>query len=230
MKINYSCTNMTDISGKATIEFDIVEKCPLCHVHILAESLFAVAYMKNNGYRVTVLNYCPGCHSCFITTYSVNHYKSSSGIMFTPYLLISSEPIRHAPEKFEDNIVNLSKTFVEVYNQSKQAESLSLNHIAGMGYRKAIEFLIKDYAIHSNPDDEDTIKSMPLMQCIKEYIENPKIQTLAVKSVWLGNDETHYVRKHTDKDIDDLKRLLNACVNYINMELTLEEAEAIQKA
>lgn len=230
MKVNSSCYNMTDLNGNADFEFDLEEECPLCHAHIFAKNLFAVAYMKNDGYRVTVLNFCTGCHSCFITTYSASYKTSLNRIVFTPHHLISSEPIRYVRTKFEDNIVNLSKIFVEVYNQSKQAESLSMNHIAGMGYRKAIEFLIKDYAIHSNPDDEDTIKSMPLMKCIKEYIENPKIQTLAEKSVWLGNDETHYVRKHTDKDINDLKRLLSACVNYINMELTLEEAEAIQKA
>ena len=99
-----------------------------------------------------------------------------------------------------------------------------------MGYRKALEFLIKDYAIHFNLAEAETIKEQALAQCIKTYIDNPKIKTLAERSAWLGNDEVHYVRKHPDFDINDLKRFIDTCVNYIEMELNLEQCNSIQKA
>ena len=98
-----------------------------------------------------------------------------------------------------------------------------------MGYRKALEFLIKDYAIHFNQTKEDSIKNQSLAQCINTYIDNLKIKDLAEKSAWLGNDETHYVRKHPDYDINDLKTFIDTCVNYIDMELNLEKARSIHK-
>ena len=35
--------------------------------------------------------------------------------------------------------------FLTIYNQSLSAEDNNLDQIAGIGYRKALEFLIKDY-------------------------------------------------------------------------------------
>ena len=149
--------------------------------------------------------------------------------IYIPIKKLSSEPIVPDTITFSPRITQVSPKFVEIYNQSHQAEIYSLSHISGMGYRKSVEFLIKDYAIHFNPTEEDLIKNQPLVQCINTYIDNPKIKVLAEKSAWLGNDETHYVRKHPDYDIDDLRLFIDTCVNYIDMELNLEKARSIQK-
>lgn len=106
---------------------------------------------------------------------------------------------------------------------------MNLDQIAGIGYRKSLEFLAKDFAIKYNPDDEDKIKNMPLSNCIKTYIDDPRIKNLAEKSIWLGNDETHYVRKHEDRDISDMKQFIDALVYFISMILITEDAESIQK-
>lgn len=84
-----------------------------------------------------------------------------------------------------------------------------------MGYRKSLEFLIKDYAKILDPDESETIEKMMLSPCIQKYIDHPKIKATATASVWLGNDETHYIRKFTDKDVEDLKRFINSCVYWI---------------
>ena len=61
---------------------------------------------------------------------------------------------------------------------------------------------------------------------ISEIITSPpKIKTLATASAWLGNDETHYCRKHKDYNIDHLKAFINAIVSYIDSELNVEIAE-----
>ena len=57
-----------------------------------------------------------------------------------------------------------------------------------MGYRKALEFLVKDYAIFLNQEDEDKIKNASLSSCINNYIDNIKIRHLSLASTWLGND------------------------------------------
>ena len=54
---------------------------------------------------------------------------------------------------------------------------------------------------------------------IKEIIDNPRIKEIARRATWLGNDETHYFRKWDDKDLEDLKKLIQITVHFISMEL-----------
>lgn len=108
------------------------------------------------------------------------------------------------------------------------AESSCLDEIAGLGYRKAVEFLIKDFAIHKHPADEDKIKSMPLGQCINTYINNEQVKTLATSSAWIGNDEAHYIRKQEDRDIKDMKKFIQAIVYFIGIILITEDAATME--
>ena len=102
-----------------------------------------------------------------------------------------------------------------------------MNQIAGVGYRKAAEFLIKDYVISKNPSDEEHIKSIMLGQVIAEYLNDfPKIQALAKSVSWIGNDETHYVRRHDDKDIQDLKKFILSAAQFIAADYDADEALA----
>lgn len=94
-------------------------------------------------------------------------------------------------------------------------------------YRKALEFLIKDYSIHKFPDDSEDIKSKPLAQCIKKYIKNDYILTLAERSAWIGNDEAHYIRKQEDRDVSDMKAFIQAIVYFIGMVLITEDAASM---
>jgi len=104
---------------------------------------------------------------------------------------------------------------------------MGLDEIAGVGYRKALEFLIKDYCITENSDAEEEIKTKPLMQVINSYMdEAPKVKSCATKAVWLGNDETHYVRKWKDKEIKDLKILINLTIHHIEAEIMTAQFEA----
>ncbi|NGT51777.1 DUF4145 domain-containing protein [Clostridium perfringens] len=98
-----------------------------------------------------------------------------------------------------------------------------------MGYRKALEFLIKDYLIHKNSEIKEEIEGKLLGKCINENVENPKIKKMAKGASWLGNDETHYIRKWKDKDINDLKKMIDLTVYWIAYELKTEEYEEIMK-
>lgn len=124
-----------------------------------------------------------------------------------------------------DNIEKVSASFVEIYTQATTAESLKLDQIAGVGYRKSLEFLIKDYAIRYNPNEEDNIKKMLLYPCIKKYLsEFKRLQALATAATWIGNDETHYERRHTSHDIESMKRFIKSASQYIAAEYDADEA------
>ncbi len=55
------------------------------------------------------------------------------------------------PEEFSDNILGLSLAFVETYMQAQRAEASELDQICGIGYRKALEFLVKRLSVPQIP-------------------------------------------------------------------------------
>jgi hypothetical protein len=149
----------------------------------------------------------------FIVEYS--RFAASERYDITRLSPHEATKVEYSPE-----ISEVSPNFVGIYNQAIQAESLKLTHIAGMGLGKALEFLIKDFAIKHSPDKEDEVKKKLLGACISTYIKDANVQKVAKRATWLRNDETHYVRKWEGKDIDDLKNLIRLTVNAIeNVEL-----------
>ncbi|TYS08946.1 DUF4145 domain-containing protein [Bacillus subtilis] len=132
-----------------------------------------------------------------------------------------SYPTRPAEVEFNDEVTQTSPLFVDIYNQANAAESSGLNHVAGMGYRKSLEFLIKDYLIKHRGEDKETIKAAFLGKCIKQYLSE-NIKQVAERATWLGNDETHYHRVREDRDIQDLKKLINLTVFWISSEIQTE--------
>lgn len=127
---------------------------------------------------------------------------------------------------FPEEIKTLSSRFVEIYNQSLQAENLGLSELAGMGYRKSLEVLVKDYIIRMNPESADLIKSpkYTLKKCIDSYIHDPRIKNSSLAAAFIGNDETHYTRMHENKDVQNLKKYISVIVTYIQLELIAHEA------
>jgi hypothetical protein len=115
-------------------------------------------------------------------------------------------------------IQKISPDFVSVYREAEEAELRNLKLVCGPGYRKALEFLIKDYIIKSNPEKAEEIKRLNLGKCISDFVKNDKINSVASRAVWLGNDETHYLRKWEGKDLQDLKNLISLTVHWIDME------------
>ena len=122
------------------------------------------------------------------------------------------------PLDVPEQVAKISPRFVAIANQANAAEVHSLDDVAGMAYRKALEFLIKDYCIKCHPDKASEIRKALLMQCIKAYVSDG-LKKCAIRATWLGNDETHYDRIWTDHDIEDLKRLLKLTQNWIDNEL-----------
>ena len=222
--------NIANLQSFEDFDLQIPNQCPRCHTALEPKHLESFYIELSNGIhnggfgKLYSLYFCPKCENCFLAEYRVNimdrGYQSHGWL---DYL------IPHGDEKtlFSDNINKLSPNFVKIYNQSENAESIGLTEICGIGYRKSLEFLVKDFAIATCPGEEDKIKSKLLSPCIQEYIDNGKLRNLALASAWLGNDETHYVRKHEDYDVSHLKVFINAAVSYIDFELSSMDAEKL---
>ena len=172
--------------------------------------------MTNQCHEFEIVSKCPfqDCGKLFISRY--NHFSEKKGYVNGYYSLIESQPYGSKTPDFQKQISDLSPLYCEIYTQAIHAETIGLDQIAGVGYRKAIEHLIKDFCILEYPDDETKILKMPLMKCIKEYITDKNILECSKRAVWLGNDETHYERRWLNKDINDMKALINLMVHWIS--------------
>jgi hypothetical protein len=117
--------------------------------------------------------------------------------------------------EFPKIINTLSPRFQTIFNQALQAENLGLNEITGMGYRKALEFLVKDYCCNQFPEEVDEINRLYLKPCILKYIKDEPIKALAERAAYLGNDHSHYLVIWTEKTLQDLKVMLLKMVDWI---------------
>ena len=118
-----------------------------------------------------------------------------------------------------DTIKNLKSKFIETYNQALKAEYSSLDEIAGMGFRKAIEYLVKDYLIQRDSSLEGKIEDKLLASVISENFNYPQetdLKDLLQRATWLGNDMTHYLKYHENFDINDLKELIKLVMDEIH--------------
>lgn len=202
------------------------DECPICFKSATLSHLGAVKVGDPNkaAQQVELIYQCPSlkCNRLFIARYVQREISKGR----YEYLLTETLPNSFKTKSFEKQIENLSEEFVNIFNQASFAEQSNLDQIAGMAYRKALEFLIKDYCIQIHPDDRKNIEKMFLSQCIKNYVDHPSIKSAAEKSVWLGNDESHYKKKWKDRDISDLKILLNVTVSWINTDLLTRHYES----
>ena len=218
---NYAAKNNSYYILKA----EFPNECPLCHASITADVIYNHYNFDTKDFSFFCL--CPNCQNTFLVIFKNNSWIRDGAYHYSENSIYSAVPKKFNAESFDENISKISSSFVSIYNQAKQAEALNLTDISGIGYRKAIEFLIKDYCIHKNPDKEEEIKQCLLGQVIDRYISDQRIKTFAKVSTWLGNDETHYVRKFEDKDIDDLKKFIKGTVYFISYDLAFDDAREI---
>ena len=206
--------NVTIHSKTYTYDRD-VDECPICHSFIEPREVrVLIRFIRAIPIGVEIVYQCPKaiCGSAFISRYRLNAEDQM-------LLFLESVPVDPREPDIPEEVAEISKTFKEIYKQAIAAEDHQLNEIAGVGYRKALEFLVKDYCIKRHPDSAKEIKKKFLGKCIEEYVDDGNVKTCAKRAAWLGNDETHYVRKWEGKDIEDLKKLIQLTMNWIQSDI-----------
>lgn len=196
------------------------DECPVCHRAVEPPEHSPTS--ASGDWLERVLR-CPraACGRLFIARYK------RAGNMNPPLFAFSEcVPVTPTPPDLGRVAPAVSPIFCEIYAQAAAAEQHGLLLVCGPAYRKALEFLIKDYLCALSSDREEEIKATPLGRCIADFVENEKIKTVAARAAWLGNDETHYLRKWEDRDLGDLKKLTELTVHWIEMEEITKEAVA----
>lgn len=216
------------INGNNHIEatdilIDVPEYCPLCGKNMIPK-IFSHGILSdtpiglNPHYEVGFFARCTNCSKIYENIFYIR-YSVTGGLEKSSIFQSAKNPDINID--IPENIIELSSQFSDTYTQALKAEKMNLNELVGMGLRKAIEFLTKDFAIKLNPDNTEKIEKMPLSQVINNELSNSleDISILLKNATWLGNDETHYIKKFPDKDISDMKRYISAAIKLIDSKL-----------
>ncbi len=195
-----------------TRRFEYPEECPICH-RLIIEPSRPIGHIDGDKFEQVFQCSNPDCTRIFIGYYKIDDPTKIS----THYKLYPIEP---KIDEIPQIIHKISPKFIEIYKQASEAKQSGLDQICGPGFRKAVEFLIKDYA-KSTVDDPETKKAIEntwAKPVVEKYIAEPKVQRVAEKALWLGNDETHYLRVWNDHDIEDLIALIQLTILWIDMD------------
>ncbi|HFI0250102.1 TPA: hypothetical protein ACGO6U_000457 [Streptococcus suis] len=203
-------------------DVDLLSICPFCDRGIEPKVLFSQAHTtKDNENLFFISLLCPVCEHSWVNEYKVDYTPG-----YVPEITLRT-PYKHLqkPEEITKDIANLSPVGARIYAQSLQAESEGFDTLVGIGLRKSLEFFIKDFLSLRHPDEEEEIRKTWLSNVIKTYIKDDTLKQLATATAYIGNDETHYTRTHTTRDLQDLKKFLSATLRYIEYQLTILDVQ-----
>ena len=220
------------------VSFEPPDQCPICHHSIDPRVLYGILLTSltnpgsPTGLEVTLRCTRAACRRSFLAIYEPTRKGAIPGVQQETdaryWTYLRSLPAEPVGRMFPPAISKTSELFVKIYNQSLAAEGYGLDQLAGPGYRKALEFLVKDYLKSTEPDNREralAIEQMQLMNCIRNMVKDPNLKSAASRATWLGNDETHYIRKWEGKDIEDLKKLIDLTLYWIASEILTRELE-----
>jgi len=213
-----SISALNENNSGQNVNFDkLPDECPSCHKKVTLNYSQAFLNTKVYDYRALQIIYrCPNenCFNAFI-----GYYSGSYPNFFFKFV----KPYEFIPKEFSEIIKTVSFEFCTIYNQAYDAEQGGLTVVCGAGYRKALEFLIKDYLINKNPGAAEKIRGEFLGNVIKNRVDHPQLKVVAKRATWLGNDESHYERKWQDKDIADLKDLIDLTIRWVEADKLTEK-------
>lgn len=185
--------------------------CPHCHVANEPQLLFKYFDEKLDKLISTWKCNFRKCNKIFVVSHrpSINNYVFERNLNGLPKGPIWPEPIQNLKDgKYIGTEGECDSKFIKTYLQSLEAESNGLDEIAGMGYRKAIEYLVKDWSIQENPDDKESILGQWLSAIINNYFKGD-LKEILDRATWLGNDQVHYNKLFEEFNIEHLKELIN---------------------
>ena len=226
-KVGDDMKKTENIKGK-DIDFELPNICPNCGTGMRPTYSTCTVFEETPEIGITFL--CPECRKLSFVVFTIMVQKPSVWVAdLSPEDKIFSKRVALYPTKYikpqiPDDMKKYFPDFYEIYAQANIAENRNLHQITGMAYRKALEYLVKQYLIEKKPDEKSKILVETLGQSISR-LDYPIIKNLARAASWIGNDETHIIRKYPDKDINDMKRFINSLCHLILAEKVAEEAE-----
>jgi len=206
--------------------------CPHCHFANQPNFIFQyfdIFQSKNISIWQCNANNCK-------KTFIAIHDEINDNLTFSRFLNglpkgpVWPNPIKNLKDGKTINTENLeSSKFIKTYLQSIEAETMGFDEIAGMGFRKAIEYLVKDWAIHNNTDRKEEILEMWLGNVISNFFDGD-LKDILERATWLGNDQSHYNKLFKEFNTTHLKELIDLILVELDREFKKRHyIESIEK-
>lgn len=220
----------------SSLMVDVPEQCPICEKNMIPCVMTDVVIVSDHSIKKTVncdiyqasfITRCTHCFRLYTNIFEIYPDYSCKPHLFKDVYFETKMPSVNV--KLPELINSVSPKFVKIYKQALQAEKLNLDELAGMGLRKAIEFLVKDYAIKNNRENEQEIKSQNLGNTINKFIDDDNLQALAEGATWIANDETHYATEWPNKDIEDIKKYIECFIGHIELKSNIADIQNMRE-
>ncbi len=189
--------------------------CPYCKTSVDAPLIDRSVTKVGIIYMLSASCKCTACGKEFFFTCFRN--KETSDIAENICIWPNVENT-YKNEKLEE----ISERFIHLYNQALRAEANGDFELAGIGFRTALEHLVKDYAIKELKIDADEVSKKSLAYAIGEYLHQTELVNTADVVRIFGNDYTHYEEKHPEKDFKTLKAYMEIFLKLIETEYMIK--------
>ncbi|EEP28236.1 DUF4145 domain-containing protein [Shuttleworthella satelles] len=206
-----------------SFDYEKPATCPYCGIGTDAQLRDSHYSYVEDGYLLTAVGTCTACNKAFM--FGSFHKDDDSGVAKNVFIYPSV-----TYEKFQnESISKFSPRFIDVYNQSLQAEFNGAIDIAAIGFRTSLEILIKDFAINVLDDDSSKVSELKLMGSISEYLSEDLAKSADVIRI-LGNDYTHYQKKYPDMDFVILKKYMEIFVKQVEVDYMIKNPPVARKS
>ncbi len=189
-------------------QYDKPMICPYCGVYTEATAVIGESFSLTGNKSAIVISFqCTRCKKSFLAVYIEENHC---------YTLNTIIPIAENDEVHE-GLKTVSPEFERIHQQAYRAELRGDIDLAAVGYRTALEVLVKDFAIRELGEKEEEVTSKKLAQAIEDY--SGSIELLATSDVvrMLGNDYTHYLKKYENIGFETLKHYYNVTMTAFGM-------------
>ena len=204
---------LAQTDGSYNYKFNKPLICPICGERQDAQPCDNKLFQGPERQLFAAIRYrCNSCSKFFLAIYDVN---CSNGLVsfgtFHPQINVA----------YEDKLLEaFSPRFIYMYNQALTCEKNGHIELAAIGFRSALEFLVKDYAISELKKDRKEVSEKLLAGAIGSYLDSESIKSADVVRI-LGNDYTHYKRDYPQHDFEILKTYMNIFIQQIRAKLLI---------
>ncbi len=206
---NKDCSTEFDyVNRKYQFPLEKPTLCPRCGICQDAKKVDRCLFPEDEGIQFGVIYYeCTDCHKRYITVYEINFINKLAKY-------IACFPTEGV---FYENsiLLDVSPKFVDAYSQALKCELRGDIELAAVGFRHAIECLIKDFAIKELGIPREEVVKKSLCDAISVYLGEHDLVAIADVVRILGNDYAHYERKYPECDFQQLKQYVEIFVHLV---------------
>lgn len=209
MKLKFLNKPCNSFSHSFTGTYQKPATCPHCGFGTDATFIDRNIYTFNDNKLLIGSCKCTSCGKNFFFACEKTSEENANMVCMYPSISFSLYK--------NEILTQISPRFIDMYNQALQSEFVGNIELAAIGYRSALEILIKDYAVSELKVPESEVVNKKLFDAIKTYLNQDELISTADVVRILGNDYTHYQRKYPQHEFDLLKGYMEIFLKQIEI-------------